>query len=121
MRTNQTIRLFCNKSTNNTYFQPSCPFENSSALQNVFQTYVGALLRKSFKQKVTCRDDFWQLEKKDRASHIRTLTASFSGSNNSMWKLLWILARVSWIHNAKAFLNSGVTVICQFMYYLCLS
>lgn len=43
--------------------QPECPFYKCSAIQNLFQVYASGLLRKSFKQKVSC-DDFWQLEER---------------------------------------------------------
>lgn len=58
---------------------------------------------------------------RDQATHIRTLTTDFRGSSNSMWDLIRLLVRVSWLHNVKSFLSSAITAACRYMYYLCLS
>jgi hypothetical protein len=100
--------------------QPSSPFYRSSFVQNMILSYAGSMLRKSFKEKVTC-DDFWKLEERDQAANIRKITSTYTGTNNSLWSLIWLMLRVSWVHNFKATLSMSVTVIARYLYYTFLS
>ncbi|KAI6177791.1 Multidrug resistance-associated protein 1 isoform X1 [Aphelenchoides bicaudatus] len=75
--------------------QPQCPFETSSTAQHAFQI--------------------------DKAADIQKITSTYSGSNSSTWDLTWLLIKCSWTHQLKALLNTLVTIVARYLYYVLLS
>ncbi|KAI6171038.1 Multidrug resistance-associated protein 1 isoform X5 [Aphelenchoides bicaudatus] len=114
--------LFWHPDVDNTRYErlnekPPNPKTVCSAAQLFFWDYVLTLLRKSHKNTITY-DDYWQLERRNQVSFIRTkISPTYPASYCAV---IWLMFKCSWVNVMMSLFHGLVVMLMRFSNCVCI-